>query len=180
MTQLERSIETMRALWAPGTKAYEGERVRLPETTLYPRPVSDVPIIVGGGGEQQTLRIAARLGDGCNVRSDLGTLDRKIAVLRQHCRDVGRDPGDVAVTVLDVPVVGRSRDEVAALVDRLRGRTSATAYAKQHHAGTVTEQVGRYRLLADRGVSTVFVALPDLVGPDQLHRFAPITAAFLR
>jgi hypothetical protein len=38
--------------------------------------------------------------------------------------------------------------------------------------------VGRYRLLAERGVSTVFVSLPDLTGPDDVLRLAPVTAAF--
>jgi alkanesulfonate monooxygenase SsuD/methylene tetrahydromethanopterin reductase-like flavin-dependent oxidoreductase (luciferase family) len=112
----------MRALWASGTKAYDGERVRLPETTCYPRPVSRIPVIVGGGGEHRTLRIAASLGDATNVPSSLETLDRKVEVLRAHCRDVGRDPAEVAITVLDLPVVGRDRDDTWSRVERLRGR----------------------------------------------------------
>jgi len=178
MKALATAIETLRALWSPGTKAYDGTHVSLPDTTLYPRPISDVPIIVGGGGERRTLRIAAEFGDGCNVRSDIATLDRKLAVLRAHCRDLGRDPAEVDVTVLDVPVVGRDRDEVASIVERLRGRKSAPAYAEQHHAATVSDHIGRYRMLVDRGVSSVFVAFPDLAGPEQLHRFAPVTRAF--
>src|ERR1019366_2439257 len=47
LDQLESAIETLRALWQPGTGAYHGERVTLPETTCYPRPVGPVPIIVG-------------------------------------------------------------------------------------------------------------------------------------
>jgi len=70
--------------------------------------------------------------------------------------------------VLDLPVVGRDRDDVWARVERLRGRTAAAAYAKRHHAGTVPEQVARYRTLADRGVRTVFLALPDLAGPEDI------------
>jgi alkanesulfonate monooxygenase SsuD/methylene tetrahydromethanopterin reductase-like flavin-dependent oxidoreductase (luciferase family)/predicted kinase len=178
MDRLEIAVETMRALWAPGTKAYAGRRVDLPETTLYPRPMGAIPIIVGGGGERRTLQIAARLGDACNVSSRLETLDRKIAVLRQHCMEAGRDPAEVAITVLDIPVVGETRDEVASSVELLRGRTSATTYARTHHAGTIDEQIGRYRLLAERGVSTAFVSLPDLSGPAEIHRFAAITAAF--
>ena len=57
---------------ATGTKPYAGQRVSLPETTCYPRPVSDVPIVVGGSGERRTLAIAARLGDACNLPSDDG------------------------------------------------------------------------------------------------------------
>ena len=51
---------------------------------------------------------------------------------------------------------------------------SAAAFARQHHAGVAADHVGRYRLLAERGVSTVFVSLPDLAGPDDLSRLAPI------
>src|SRR4029079_573491 len=52
---VERTIETCRALWAPGTKAYDGRAVTLPETTSYPRPVTDIPVIVGGKGERRAL-----------------------------------------------------------------------------------------------------------------------------
>jgi alkanesulfonate monooxygenase SsuD/methylene tetrahydromethanopterin reductase-like flavin-dependent oxidoreductase (luciferase family)/predicted kinase len=178
LDQLELTIETMRALWRPGTKDYQGERVTLPETTCYPRPTGDVPVIVGGSGERRTLRIAARLGDGCNLPADLQTLDRKLAVLATHCAQVGRDPADLLVTVLDIPVVGTDRAHAAGLVERLRGRTAAATFAQRHHAGTPDDHIARYRLLAERGVATVFVALPDLAGPDEVRRLAPITAAF--
>jgi alkanesulfonate monooxygenase SsuD/methylene tetrahydromethanopterin reductase-like flavin-dependent oxidoreductase (luciferase family)/predicted kinase len=178
LDQLETAIETLRALWQPGTKPYQGERVSLPETTCYPRPVSAVPIIVGGSGERRTLRIAARMGDGCNLPSDLATLDHKLAVLRDHCRQVGRDPADVLITVLDVPVIGNDRDHAAGIVEKLRGRTPAAAFARRHHSGTAQDHIGRYRLLAERGVSTVFVSLPDLADPEDVLRLAPVTAAF--
>jgi len=174
---LETAIETLRALWQRGTKEYSGDRVSLPETTCYPRPVSEIPIIVGGSGNR-TLEIAARLGDGCNVPSDAATLDARLEVLRAHCRQAGRDPADVAATVLDIPVIGHDRDHVASLVESLRGRVSAAAFARQHHAGVAADHVGRYRQLAERGVSTVFVALPDLAGADDLARLAPIVRAF--
>jgi alkanesulfonate monooxygenase SsuD/methylene tetrahydromethanopterin reductase-like flavin-dependent oxidoreductase (luciferase family)/predicted kinase len=163
---LQTAIETMRALWSPGTRAYVGERVALPETTCYPRPVHDVPVIVGGAGERRTLRIAARLGDACNVPVD--AVDEKTEVLRRHCAEVGRDPDEVAVTVLDLPVVGRDRDDVWDRVERLRGRTPAAAYARRHHAGTARQHRARYAELAERGVRTVFVAMADLTGPDDL------------
>jgi alkanesulfonate monooxygenase SsuD/methylene tetrahydromethanopterin reductase-like flavin-dependent oxidoreductase (luciferase family) len=177
LRMLEAEIETLRALWQPGTRPYRGTLVELPETTCYPRPAGRIPIIVGGSGDR-TLDIAARLADGCNLPSDLGVLDRRIAVLRGHCVRAGRDPAEVAVTVLDVPVVGRDREHVSALVESLRGRVSAAAFARSHHAGVAADHVGRYRLLAERGVSTVFVSVPGLAGPEDLARFAPIVASF--
>ena len=178
LDRLEAAIETLHALWQPGTKAYTGQRVSLPETTCYPRPASPIPVIVGGSGEKRTLRIAARLGDGCNLPSDLGELDHKLAVLREHCLQAGRDPAEVEITVLDVPVIGRDREHAASLVEQLRGRTTAAVFARRHHAGTAADHIGRYRLLAERGVTTVFVSLPDLAHPDDVLRLAPVAAAF--
>jgi alkanesulfonate monooxygenase SsuD/methylene tetrahydromethanopterin reductase-like flavin-dependent oxidoreductase (luciferase family)/predicted kinase len=177
LDMLETAIETLHALWQPGTKEYRGDHVQLPETTCYPRPLSAIPVIVGGSGDR-TLQIAARLGDGCNLPSDTAVLDTKLAAWRSHCEQAGRDPADAEVSVLDVPVIGRDRDHLASLVETLRGRVSAAVFAQRHHAGVAADHIGRYRLLAERGVDTVFLSLPDLAGPDDLSRLAPIVGAF--
>jgi alkanesulfonate monooxygenase SsuD/methylene tetrahydromethanopterin reductase-like flavin-dependent oxidoreductase (luciferase family)/predicted kinase len=171
---LESTIETCRALWAPGTKAYDGERVRLPETTAYPRPAHDIPVIVGGNGEQRTLAIAARLGDACNLPSDPDVLRHKLGVLDRHLAEAGRSRDDVAVTVLDLPVVGRDRDDAWAQVERLRGRTAAAVFARRTYAGTVDEHRRRYADLHALGVSTVFVGVRGLAGPDDVRALAPL------
>jgi alkanesulfonate monooxygenase SsuD/methylene tetrahydromethanopterin reductase-like flavin-dependent oxidoreductase (luciferase family)/predicted kinase len=176
LDQLQVCIETLRALWAPGTKAHHGRYLHLPETTCYPRPVGQVPILVGGGGERRTLRIVAEQADGCNVSSDRSALPGKIEILRRHCADVGRDPAEVEITVLDVPVVGRDREDTAARVERLRGRTPAPAFAARHSAGVAADHARRYRELGDLGVGTIFLALPDLAGADDLARCAPMLA----
>lgn len=177
LDELEYSIRVMRALWAPGTKAHAADGVHLPETTCYPRPAAPVEVVVGGGGERRTLRIAAELGDACNLTtSDPTVLRRRVEVLRGHCADVGRDPAEVAVTVLDLPVVGRDRDDVWARVERHRGRTKAATYAARTHAGTIAQQRDRHAELAALGVSTVFLATPDLDGPEAVLELAGLTA----
>lgn len=176
--RLESTIETMKALWAKGTRPYSGRLVELPETTCYPRPTSDIPIVMGGSGERRTLRIAAAAADACNLRADPDTLEGKIAVLRRHCAELGRPPDEVAVTVLDLPIVGTDREDVARRVELLRGRTAAAAFAARHHAGTADRQIARYRRLAGLGVRTVFVSLPGLTGPDDVAAFGSIPVAF--
>jgi alkanesulfonate monooxygenase SsuD/methylene tetrahydromethanopterin reductase-like flavin-dependent oxidoreductase (luciferase family)/predicted kinase len=173
---LERTIETCRALWAPGTKAYAGDRVRLPETTAYPRPAHDIPVIVGGSGERRTLDIAARLGDACNLPSDTAVLERKREVLDRHLRAAGRTRADVAVTVLDLPVVGRDREDAWSRVERLRGRTAAATFARRTHAGTVGQHRDRYAALRALGVSTVFVGVRGLEAPDEVLALAGLNA----
>ncbi|GAA4117942.1 hypothetical protein GCM10022415_16310 [Knoellia locipacati] len=171
---LEVAAETVRALWAPGTKAYHGERVSLPETTCYPRPVGRLPLVIGGGGERRTLRIAARWGDACNVQGDLETVTHKTQVLRRHCDEVGRPHEEVVVTVLDVAVVGSDRDDTWTRVERLRGRTKAASYAARHHAAEVAAHRERHDRLFEAGVGTVFLALPDLTGADDIERIAAL------
>jgi alkanesulfonate monooxygenase SsuD/methylene tetrahydromethanopterin reductase-like flavin-dependent oxidoreductase (luciferase family)/predicted kinase len=168
------AAETVRALWAPGTKAYRGEGVDLPETTCYPRPVGPLSLVIGGGGERRTLRVAARWGDACNVRADLETVRHKTEVLHRHCLDVGRPPDEGAVTVLDGAGVGADRDDTWARVERHRGRTPAASYAERHHAGEVAAHRERHDRLLDAGVSTVFLALPDLDGPEDVERVAAL------
>ncbi len=172
LDRLEATIETMRALWGTGTKPYDGHRVHLPETTCYPRPVGPLPIIVGGGGEQRTLKIAATLGDGCNLRVD-DALPHKIDVFTRYREDAGRPS---MITVLDLPLIGHDREDAARRVERVRGRLTAPAYAARHPVGTADVHRRRWADLADRGVEQIFVALPDLKRASDLEVCAPLFA----
>ncbi len=62
---------------------------------LNPAPTSDIPILVGGGGEKKTLRIVAEHATIWHCFGDLETLSHKNAVLDQWCADQGRDPGEI-------------------------------------------------------------------------------------
>ncbi len=168
---LERAVETMRALWGSGTKPYHGRRVSLPETTSYPRPVGQPEIIVGGNGERRTLRIAAELGDACNLPTT-DAFEHKLEVFQRYRQAAGRA---VRATVLDLPVIGKDREDVWQRVERLRGRTPAPVYATRHHAATVAQTAQRYRALFARGVSTIFIAVPDLSGPEDVLALRGLT-----
>jgi len=146
----------------------------------YPRPLQDrIPIIVGGGGERRTLRLAAKHADAANVFGDATTVRHKAAVLRRHCASAGREPGDVALTHLSTALIGTTDRQVADLVERLRPRgRSAAQYAATVNAGTVEDHIGRFRELAETGVQEVMVRLPDLADASPLERMAKVIAAF--
>ena len=182
---LEDTLELLPLLWGKGTPAFHGRAIDVPEALCYPRPLqAHVPILVGGNGERRTLRLAAQYADACNVIGEAEVVRRKVAALHAHCDDLGRDRAAVEVTQLSTTLAGRDGQEVATLVDGLRPRRrSAERYATSVNAGTVADQIGRFRELADAGVQTAIVSLPDLPqspadGPDPVARFAPIIAAF--
>jgi F420-dependent oxidoreductase-like protein len=177
---LEDALRLLPLLWGPGSPAFSGRVLSVPEAVCYPRPLQEhVPIVVGGGGERRTLQLAARYADASNVRGDAATVRRKAAVLRAHCEQVGRDPDQVALTHLSTALVGADDAHVTELVERLRPRRQDPArYAGSVNAGTVPDHVGRFRELAEAGASEVMVRLPGLSDTDPLEPMAKVIAAF--
>jgi alkanesulfonate monooxygenase SsuD/methylene tetrahydromethanopterin reductase-like flavin-dependent oxidoreductase (luciferase family) len=182
---LEDALLALPRLWGPGAKPFDGKVLHLPETICYPRPLqARIPIIVGGGGERRTLRLAARHGDGVNVMGDIDVVRHKVEVLRRHCDEADRDPTEVAVTHLAPTLVGADRADLTTTIDRLRpARLDAAAFAARTNAGTVADQVGRLHELAAAGVDEVIVSLPDLgLDPDDpagaVVRFGEVIEAF--
>lgn len=99
--RFERLAETVQIalqMWRGDETPYEGAHYQLlrplnsPNTLQRPHP----PILIAGSGERKTLRLVARYGDMCNLFDLPGTgfaddLTHKLAVLKTHCADVGRD-----------------------------------------------------------------------------------------
>lgn len=77
--------------------SFSGEYYRSDNVANMPRPVqSHIPVILGGGGEQRTLRMAAVRADGWNVPYiPVETFKHKNEVLTEWCEKVGRNPADV-------------------------------------------------------------------------------------
>jgi probable F420-dependent oxidoreductase len=66
---------------------------------LNPPPTRDIPMLIGGGGEKKTLKLVARHADIWHTFADFEALERKSAILAQHCADVGRDPAEIERSV---------------------------------------------------------------------------------
>jgi alkanesulfonate monooxygenase SsuD/methylene tetrahydromethanopterin reductase-like flavin-dependent oxidoreductase (luciferase family) len=177
---LEDALQLLPIMWGPGGRSFTGQAVSVPDTSCYPRPLQQkVPIVVGGGGERRTLRLAAQYADAANILGDTASVRRKVAVLREHCRDVGRDPADVQMTHLSTALIGSDDGHVSDLVERLRPpRRPAARYADAVNAGTIDDHVGRFRELAEAGASEVIVRLPDLTDVAPIDRLGKVIAAF--
>jgi F420-dependent oxidoreductase-like protein len=100
--RLRETLEICLQMWGDDDGPYHGRHYDLAETLCRPRPVSDPRprILIGGGGERKTLRLVAEFADACNLIGSPEDVAAKLAVLRRHCDDVGRDPGTIEVTAL--------------------------------------------------------------------------------
>jgi alkanesulfonate monooxygenase SsuD/methylene tetrahydromethanopterin reductase-like flavin-dependent oxidoreductase (luciferase family) len=136
---------------------FNGKHYRLQNAVFLPKSVQKPhpPIMIGGGGEKRTLRTLAKYGDVMNVSGTPSIVRQKIAVLEQHCRDVGRDPVEIERTVFGTIVVSENQgllDRVAAMFGAGLGLTPEQA-KEQLPIGSpahVREVVERY---AELGVT---------------------------
>ena len=123
--------------------------------------------MLGGSGDR-TLRIAARLADAVNVARHV---DRAVAALAGT---------GLAITVLDLPAIGRDRDDTWARVERLRGRTAAAAFARAYPRRDRRGPARPLRRAGGPRCDTVFLGPSDLTGPEDVAALAALTAALTR
>jgi F420-dependent oxidoreductase-like protein len=100
---LEEAIQICEQMWSDDEGPYEGKHYQLAETICRPRPLQSPrpPILIGGGGEQKTLKLVAKYADACNLFDvGLDELERKLAVLDAHCETFGRDPASIQRTAI--------------------------------------------------------------------------------
>jgi F420-dependent oxidoreductase-like protein len=90
------AAKIIRALLDGERVTYKGKYYTLKNALLNTRPVQKrLPIMIGGGGEQKTLRTTARYADMWHGFGPPETMARKLEILRQHCVDAGRDPTQI-------------------------------------------------------------------------------------
>jgi F420-dependent oxidoreductase-like protein len=123
--RLEEACAVLDLLLTQETASFDGAHYRLTDARCEPKPVQRPrpPIVIGGGGEKRTLRIAARWADQWNAPAATpDVLAHKIAVLHGHCADVGRDPAQI-----EISVQVRSDGEPSAVADEAAALVAAGA-----------------------------------------------------
>jgi F420-dependent oxidoreductase-like protein len=99
MDRFEEAVQILHSMLRQPRTTFAGEYFRVEDAPNQPAPVQGrLPLLIGGGGERRTLRIAAQYADQWNSWTTPEVLAHKVSVLRGHCADVGRDPGDIHVS----------------------------------------------------------------------------------
>ena len=99
MDRFEEAVQILRSLLGQPRTTFAGQYFQLRDAPNQPAPVQGrLPLLIGGAGEKRTLRIAARYADQWNCWTTPETLAHKLSVLRAHCEQAGRDPGEIQVS----------------------------------------------------------------------------------
>jgi len=126
--QLEEGVEIMRRMWVEDEVRYDGRYYQLAGAISRPKPVQDsIPIWVAGGGENLTLRVAARFADYTNFGGTVDEFVHKSEILAGHASDIGRDYDEIVRTSLFHVLVADTEGDVQAKVDEYVGRIGALA-----------------------------------------------------
>lgn len=120
LAQLEETVALLRRMWSEdGPVTFAGEHVRVENVVCEPKPPRTPPILIGGAGERVTLRIAARHADVWNnLAGHHARLARKVAALRAHCRDAGRDPSEVTVSQQCLVTIAPDEASAGPMIER--------------------------------------------------------------
>ena len=165
--KLEESVQCIRGLLTQERTSFSGTYFTLDDAQCEPKPVqARLPIWIGGGGEQVTLRITAQHADGWNVPFvSPEQWARKSAVLDEFCDRLDRDPAGIergvncamAFTEEDL------QQQFGAIAEGVR--PSVLCGSSQQ----MIDHVGAYR---EAGAEWVILAMRAPFDRDGLERFA--------
>jgi alkanesulfonate monooxygenase SsuD/methylene tetrahydromethanopterin reductase-like flavin-dependent oxidoreductase (luciferase family) len=168
--KLRETVELAKRLWSgdPHKKVtYEGRYVRASDLFLNPQPVQRPrpPILIGGGGEQLTLRVVARHADIWHGFGDPATLKRKVGLIDAYARGYGRDPAEIAKSTTLPIWVGEPPESVGqGPGERGRGR------ARSLIAGPPAAIEARLREYVDLGITYFVVSSAGGLNLDNWRR----------
>src|SRR5215218_2621750 len=113
MQRLEEAIQIIRKMWTEEPYAsFNGKYYQIHNAYCNPKPIQkpSPPILVGGSGERKTLKIVAKYADACNLFGSPETVRKKLNILKEHCKSVGRDYDSILKTKLGAIIVDDNKD----------------------------------------------------------------------
>jgi F420-dependent oxidoreductase-like protein len=175
---LDETLDVVKKLWSEETVTYDGKHLHFDGAYCDPKPLQQLPEIwVGGGGEQVTLRIAARHADKTNWQVGLDGFKRKSELLARYCDEIGRDFDSVVRTHGPDCVVFESEADMRAWLDApgggsLWGGSPHDEYVRDNFVGTA-EMVGeKVQAYVDAGCREFVLWFRDFPRADSLEAFA--------
>lgn len=167
--QLAEAIQLIRVMWAGGSADYQGEHYTIAGAHCEPPPDPTPPIMVGGSGEKFLLRVVAEHADWWNyVFRGIDAYAHKQAVLKAHCRAVGRDYEAIEQVVrVGILIAETERD-----LDRLRREPWVRPPADIQLVGTPAQVTETLLSVIACGADRLTVNFADVPRPEGTWLFA--------
>lgn len=184
--ELDEAVQIMRLMWTEAEASFTGDHYTIDGAICQPSPIQgSIPLWIAGGGEQLTLRTAARYADYTNFGQTVDNFRHKSAVLERHCDTIGRDFSTITRSTNFNVVIAETEAGVEAKLTSLRERfdsvppvdgtrTVANWYGGGEAAvGTPDMVIDHLRGFEEAGMNYVIAYLPDAAyDPESLALFA--------
>ena len=155
LDRFEEACEVISSLLRERRTTFNGNYYRVADAPNQPAPVqARLPLLIGGGGEKRTLRIAARYADIWNSWSTPDVLAGKMRVLRGHCEAIGRDPEEIDISTQALLFLSEDESWLATKRNVAPGRSIV---------GTPSEVAGIVQSYRDAGAGEIVI--PDSMEP---------------
>ncbi|MEN9934494.1 MAG: hypothetical protein RLZZ387_1073 [Chloroflexota bacterium] len=176
MRMFREATEIVVRMWTEEKPVFKGKYYTIDGPINEPRGVQKphIPLWLGGGGEQVTLKLVARWAQGCNVGGGNPEVVRhKLGVLRGHCEALGRDYESIdRSTSLNIFLLEDGADPEKATA-QVRGQRSLEEYARDFVVGTADQVAERVQAVADAGANYILTYFPRVAyDHTMLRRFA--------
>lgn len=178
MRAFREAVEIIVKMWTETAPTFEGEYYHIRAPINEPRGVRrpHPSLWLGGGGEQITLRLVARYANACNVGGGSPEVIRqKLAVLRDHCAQVGRSYDEIIKsTSLNIVLLedGAERERATEAVRKTYG-WSLAQLEEQMVVGTAAEVTARVQAAVDAGADYILTYFPRVAyDHTPMQRFA--------
>ena len=172
--QLRETVEIVKAMWSEPDATYDGRWYSVSGAQCDPKPVQDPhpPVWIGGGGEQLTLRVVARLADCSNFGGKPHEWAHKAEVLQQHCQDVGRDFDEIRKTWSPEIFIRETEAEVAEAGSQSFWGEPVDSWTAGNLVGTPEQVAEKVQTYVDLGCTGFIPWCSDFPADTTLRLFA--------
>lgn len=135
------------------------------QAVAEPRYRDRIPLLMGAGGEKKAFRMAVRHFDHLNLLASLDQIPAKLAVLRERCHEIGRDPATLETSVI---VVVAGEGDAESLPEAMRAQAvvgSPAAVAEQIQARVLDAGVDGVILSVQNYTPGKIAALGEALSP---------------
>ena len=173
--RLEEAIQIIRKMWTEEPYAsFNGKYYQIINAYCNPKPIQkpSPPILVGGSGERKTLKIVAKYADACNLFGSPEYIKKKLDILKEHCKSVGRDYDSILKTKLSTIVLDDDGEMVKTRVKETFRGVSEDQIKEFVIYGTPEEVLKQIEALQQVGIQYLIVNLEPSKELEALDAFA--------